>query len=320
MKKAVLPFRFFLLGILCISIFSFLWYLHNDRNRSDENIASFFVWSTGDCNGVYTISGMHTGNAIGAYDENTVYPVDALDNSDYFGLTYPFQIADTVYYTTTNAQTGENCIVAKIESESETTVGKRKHNWEYILSQSDNITDKRLVENRLYYIVKHGALDSNAVCEIRCFHMENKTDVQLISNVHPKASFDVDAEGNILYVNTENEVLLWNPNGTQENFETGTSACFWNNTHILKASDAGLYAISLDNHNKQKICRATGYQMELSPSSTYVALQDSTSSKPTIENDFIQIVDLHTGRIEKIEPAPKELFGIAWFQDYYPIC
>lgn len=322
--------KIMLIGIIVIFVIIGLL-INSSKIRFSNESSTFFVWSTGDCNGVYTISGMHTADAIGLYIKNKVYPVDSLDNNNFFGLTYPFQVNNTVYYTTTNTQTGESCIITKTNSDPEKMICTnlkedieltyyRKNNiFEYVISKNNNITYKRVKGNKLYYIIKYGALASNAMCEIWCFNLNDKTDELLISNVHHKASFDVDSNGNILYVNRNNEIILWSPDGSEKNLDIGMAACFGNNENILIATDSILYSFSLDDQKKRKICNATGYYMELSLSGTYLALQNSVSEKPAVENDFIQIIDLDTRRLRKIKAAPDTLFGMAWFQEYNPI-
>lgn len=101
-----------IIGIAIIFVMLFFTINKFHYKFSDEE-SDFFVWSTGGCNGIYTILGMRTDNVTGVYRGYQVYPIDSLDNKEFVGLTYPFQINDTIYYTTTDTETSEKCIISK---------------------------------------------------------------------------------------------------------------------------------------------------------------------------------------------------------------
>lgn len=281
--------------------------IYDKKIRYSEEQSDFLVWSTGDCNGAYAVLGMRTDNVTGIYNGDQVYPIDSLNNGKFVGLKYPLQVNDIIYYTTTNVETMEDCIISK-----------NGNDIEYIIS-NNIITHKRVVEDNLYYIVKHDASTSYDMCEIHCFNLKYKTNKMLIDNINANANFDVDDKGNILYINSNNEVVLWGGIENKKTLGTGRTACFWKDDYILIVKDTGLYSFSINNNSSKKLCNATGYHLELSSSNTYVALQDSVSSKSAIKNDYIQVVDLEYGRIEKIKTTPNVVLGFSWLNNCNPI-
>ena len=91
-KRLYLISGFIILGVIIIFTIDKL----SDDNISDENKSSFFVWSTGDCNGIYNVIGLHTISAIGYTSNQSIYPVDSMNNEKYFNLTYPIIILNPV--------------------------------------------------------------------------------------------------------------------------------------------------------------------------------------------------------------------------------
>lgn len=328
-KRLYLISGFIILGVIIIFTIDKL----SDDNISDENKSSFFVWSTGDCNGIYNVIGLHTISAIGYTSNQSIYPVDSMNNEKYFNLTYPIQVENIVYYTTINSTTGENCIIMKKNNEPQNVIYnnpktgkkrryyKRTNEWKVILSCEDEITYKCVVGKCIYYIVKRNIALNESECEIRCYDMENNSDKLLISHVHNRASFDVSMDGSILYVNENNNIILYRKEGNEHNLGIGTAACFGKDNCIIKVADSELKIVSLITQKEQKLCDSYGYDIKLSPSGTYVAIQYSYENKygSGLENDAINVIDLSTGRIKEIDTASSKISGFAWFDDYYPI-
>ena len=321
-------------GIIILGfIIIFTMFKLSDEQISDENKSSFFVWSTGDCNGVYNVIGLHTISVIGQTSNQSIYPVDLLDNDEFFSLTYPVQINNIVYYTTINSKTGENCIIMKNNYDPQNIIynnsesGKKKqyykriNDWKVILSCDDEITYKCVVEKNIYYAVKRYTSLKESECEIRCYDMENKSDKLLISHVHDRASFDVSMDGSILYVNENNNIILYRTEGIEQNLGIGTAACFSKDNCIIKIADSEVKIVSLITQREQKLCDSSGYDIKISPSGTYVAIQYSYENKygSGLENDAINVLDLSTGRIKEIDMVSSKISGFAWFDDYYPI-
>ena len=309
--------------ILCFVIF-----LGIKKYHKSEEESSFFSWSTGDCNGVYTISGMRTKCAIDTLTKAKVYPIDSLDNNEYFGLKYPAQSENIVYYTTTSVKTGKDCIIAKINQEPDWTVFtdektgaenkyyRKNNNWNFVLSQDGEITYKCIAGNKLYYVLKY-----NSSNDIHCFDLQNKTDEIIITNIHEKASFDVNTDGSILYVTENNQITLHNTENQENYFGIGKTACFWNHENILLVNDSGVYTSSFTGENKHKLCNASGYDVKLSASGTYIALQDSYENTfgSGMEQDKICIIDISTGRTQELTAIPNVICGFAWLCNYFPI-
>lgn len=328
-KRVYIISGFIIIGL----VITFTIFKLSDEYISDEDKSSFFVWSTGDCNGVYNVIGLHTISAIGRTSNQSIYPVDSMDNDKYFNLTYPVQVKNIVYYTTINSNTGENCIIMKNNNEPKNVIyknyksGKNKqyykriNDWKVILSCDDEITYKCIVEKNIYYAVKRYTSLKKSECEIRCYDMENKSDKLLISHVHDRASFDVSMDGSILYVNENNNIILYSAEGIEQNLGIGTAACFSKDNCIIKVADSEVKIVSLMTQTEQKLCDSSGYDIKLSPSGTYVAMQYSYENKygSGLENDAINVIDLSTGRIKEIEMVSSKISGFAWFDDYYPI-
>ena len=320
--------------ILCVMVaISYFVAFSSKNNTSEENKSTFFVWSASDCNGVCTLLGMRTSDAIYKSSDQRVFPIESLENSNYFGLTYPVQSENYVYYTTTDTKTAKSCIVRKTNSEPDWTIVtdeqtgtknkyyKRNNNWDVLISENGDITYKCVVNDMVYYSVRQDTLLGEKHCEIHAFHLNDKKEEVIITDVCSKSSFDVSSDGKILYVNTDHQIILQDSQGHEENLGTGTTGCFKNDETILLVTDSGLYINSLKENKKNKLCEASGYDIKLSPSSTYAALQYSYENLfgSGIEYDSICIIDLSTGRFQEITVMPSLIYGFAWFNEYFPI-
>ena len=304
-----------IIALCFIVIFCFVFAFYQNQEKSSEN-CDFFVVSTGDSNGVDTIIGIRTSQAIGEDADQVVYPIESLDNGDYFNLRYPFQSENRIYYTTTDAVTGEECIVSKSNTAPEwnddSTYYRKQTDWKIILKKPGRITYKKVFDNLIYYLLV------TDTAEIRCYDMSSKTDELLISNISPTASFDVHEDGTILYVNEGNSIVLHDVDGTERELGKGTTACFWVNAEIFLVNSSGASILSLTDGKSKKICSVTGTAIMVSPSKTYIALYDESDYK-NLEYGYINIIDIATGRICEIKSIPNCIYGMAWFDDYYPI-
>lgn len=304
--------------VLIISLL--LCWLHHSFQKSSENNSSFLVLSTGDCNGVKSILGIRTNQVIDKYSEKTIYPIENLDNGEYFNLKYPFQSANKVYYTTTNYRTGEECIVSKINTKPEwndnslsnSRYYRKQTNWEVIQKKTGKIKYKKVVGNSIYYLLE------SDIAEIWRFDMIENKDELLISNVHSDASFDIREDGAILYVNNSSFIIFRDIDGSERQLCQGTTACFWENSKVLLVNSSEVSIFSLTTGKTNKLCSATGNAIILSPSKTYFALYEESFYK-NLEYDSIKIVDIATRRINEITNLPNSIYGVAWFDDYYPI-
>ncbi len=293
---------------------------------SSEPRSSFLVWSSGDCNGVRQISGMRAESAIGENDVKTVYPIESLNDGTYTGLTYPFQLNDTLYYTAFHVQTGENCILRKQLTEPELILYTDPQNgaeyqkylrnceWEQLVSGYDKILHKRVTENALWYLTESS--DSGA-SEIRRFLLDTGEEIVAVENVHPSASFDVRADGALLYVNVNNSIILYDGSAEQE-LGNGLCACFLPDGGILTVTEEGMFRRDSAQAKPRRICRTSGNSIMLSPSSAYAAVCERRNYK-NMDYDVLYVVDLATGRTEEITSAPPLLYGTAWFSGCYPI-
>lgn len=297
-----------------------LCWIHHSLKKSSENNSSFLVVSTGDCNGIESILGIRTNQVIDKYSEQIIYPIENLDNGEYFNLKYPFQSANTVYYTTTNYLTGEECIISKINTTLEwndnsllTSKGyKKNNNWEVILQKTGKIKHKKIVNNFIYYLLE------SDTSEIWRFDIIENKDELLVSNVNSDASFDVREDGAILYVNDSSFIIFRDINDSENQLCQGTTACFWKNSKILLVNSSGVSIFSLTTGKRNKLCSVTGNTIVLSPSKTYFALYEESVYK-NLEYGNIRIVDIATGRINEITNLPNVIYGVAWFNGYYPI-
>lgn len=303
----------FVLSILVVLLFC---WRHCWFQKSHEGNSTFLVLSTGDCNGVDSIIGIRTAQAIGMDSNQIVYPIESMDNGEYFNLKYPFQSENRVYYTTTDIATGEECIISKSNTAPEwnvdSTYYRKQTEWEIIQKKTGKITYKKVIDNLIYYLL---AADTP---EIRCYDMTAQTDQLLISDVHPAASFDVREDGAVLYVNETSSIIFRDMDGTEQEMGQGTTACFWEDSKILLVDSSGVSVLSLTDGKSKKVCSVTGTAIVLSPSKTYFALYDETDYK-NLKYAYINIVDIATGRINTITSIPDCIYGMAWFNDYYPI-
>ena len=279
----------------------------------------FLAVSAGDCSGVDTIIGIRSMQAF--TDDAAVHPIESLDNGTYFALKYPFQDGEQVYYTTTHAATGEECIITKTDTQPEWSTFPEQENryyrktsvWEPVLRQSGSIRYKIISGDQLYYLLvtKEGA-------EIRRFDLQTKEDEPLLSGVHPDAGFDADAQGTILYVTADSAVKLRSADGTEQELGQGTAACFYQEQKILLADASGVSIRDLTDGTEQKLCSVTGNAILLSPSRTCIALCSQDESK-NLEYDTVTVVELASGRTHTIRTLPDTLHGAAWLDGYYPI-
>lgn len=312
--------KIIIIAFSLVLIISLLCRIHHNFKKSPENNNSFLVVSTGDCNGVRSILGIRTNQVIDKSSERIVYSIESLDNGEYFNLKYPFQSENAVYYTTTDYRTGEECIISKNNtalewndnSLSNSEFYRKQIDWKVILKKNGKIKYKKVVGNFIYYLL------NSDTSEIRRFDMIENKDELLISNVQSDAGFDIREDGAVLYIDDSSLIIFRDIDGSERQLCQGTTACFWENSKILLVTSSGVNVFSLTTGKTNKLCSSTGKDIILSPSKTYFALCEESIYK-NLEYDSIKIVDIATGRINEITNLPNSIYGMAWFEGYYPI-
>ena len=310
-----------LILLICIIIALMSKPVYQKLNVSEEDNRSTLCWSISDCNGIKTIQGIQSFYATGKYSTQSILSGDSLNNSDHFGLSYPFIKDNITYYTTTNRKTAEEGIVAKVENDYERFVSNdpqtdieyqyniKNNQWNILLSKYGYITYKNIVDDNIYYMINYGK--SANYSEIWCYNMEQKTDKLVIPKAAVGRSFDVDEAGNILYINIDSMITLRDSNGNEKALEKGMTACFYDDSNIIKVTMSEVSIFDLTNQKERKLCSATGYAIVLSPSKNYIALCGNDYYKNSLY-DCLTVIDLATGRINEIEQIPNNIYGISW--------
>lgn len=267
-----------------------------------------------------------------------VYGIDFLDNGEYSDLTYPIQSDDRVYYTTTKLKTGEECIIAKVNSEPKWTefedaqtgfrrkLYRKNVEWNLILTKQGHIKYKQIVGDDVYYLFdESGVVSSDEnTCEIRRFNLLTQSDEPIVKDVLSNSSFSVSQEGQLLYCNDLSEMIIQDSNGKRIICE-GSAGCFINNEKVLVATKSSLEIIDLLSNKRDSIItlnnNETICQIALSPNGSIAAIHSIYENEfgPGIFHAKLQVVNLHNNSFKEIDVIPDVLYGVVWLRGYYPI-
>ncbi len=297
--------------ILFLIILFIVIFLFSKQEKYIETNSNYFVWSA--CNADDTTSVLCTNTIY--FHRNSDFKIEPYANCQkpsYDNLQYPYQYGNTFYYTTTNLKTGEDCILAIPDDKPQ---DNSTDTGEILLSQHGTISYKRATKNTIYYLLHL----QNGTAQIHAFHKSTKQDTQVVKAVNPDSSFDVREDGAILFVNVDSEIILIQ-NGIEQNFGTGTTACFWNEDQIITVTEDGVFTITLSNQKKQKISKKTGYEIVLDPYGDNIALCAKLEYPfgPGFYYTAIYVMDLKNKYTLEIPCVPETCYGIAWFSTEYP--
>jgi hypothetical protein len=298
----------------------FAWFLQQFLSGADKTFSSgadFLVWSSSDCNGVKTIQGIHSNIA---WTIQRVHPVESLIIEGCDGLRYPLQSGPMVYYSTRNRASQESSIISRSRENPNESHSIENVRWDIIFSKSGDITYKRIVDDDLYYMLRENYAGRNKTGEIWRYNLTDKSDILLVENTNHKASFDVDENGRILYVNDSGEIILRDFDGNQTSFGQGTTACFFDNSQIIAVTSSKIKIISLSDKKEKSLSKLTGHEIVISPNGLYAAVREIRDHpKFGLTIDYLHVVNLSTGNVNTINVVPDVMYGIEWFVEYHII-